>query len=272
MKKFSFLCFLIISILTSVLPTEANERFYYRFAGKMGGKVQVELCFERFSGGGDNTVAGYIYYPQSQHPTPILIVGHVDKANWFYMKEFLPDGKVTGTIRMKIIDGKTTSVPQIVEGEWESPKTGVIFSMTALTSPYNNEKTKIFLPKWYDFPLQYESPDKIGREYSYDLLRNKGEMEKTGTAIYSGAGKNMIHFNITNIVNGDIADGKSDKGRPAVLNGSSFTYTNVNGCDYAFKATFFKKFVVIRTLPDSDGTGCFGARASFDGIYIKIKQ
>lgn len=272
MKRYSFVILLISCIVSATLPAKANERVYYRFSGKMGGKVPVELCFERFRSGGDNTVAGYIYYPQSKLATPILIVGSVEKGNWFYMKEFLPDGKVTGTIRMRIIRGNVSNVPSIAEGEWESPSTGASFSLTTLSSPYNMEKTKNVLPKWYDSPLQYDSPDQIGHEYSYNLWRKRDETGKSGTAKYSAAGKNKIHFNITNVVNHNIAEGESEKGRPAVLNGSSFTYTNVNDCDYAFKATFFRKFVVLKTLPESDGFGCFGVGTSFDGVYIKVKQ
>lgn len=270
--KYSRFRLLIVSLLLTVLPAKANEWVYYRFTGKLGDKVPVELCLEKFSSGEDDTVAGYIYYPQSKQPTPILIVGFVDNENWFYMKEFLPDGTVTGTIRMRISGGKSSSVPIIAEGEWESPKTGARFSLTTLTSPYNMEKTKMFLPKWYNSPLQYESPDQIGHEYSYNLWRDKEETGKNGIAEFTAAGKNKIHFNIINVVNYNIAEGESDKGRPAVLKGSSFTYTKVNDCDYAFKATFFKKFVVLKTLPESSGLGCFGMGASFDGVYIKIKQ
>jgi hypothetical protein len=70
----------------------------------------------------------------------------------------------------------------------------------------------------------------------------------------------------------DDAHTRRNAGRPAVLNGNKFVYKNVNECGYGFSATFFPRFVVLRTITDWDTTGCFGAHSSFDGVYIKTKD
>jgi hypothetical protein len=70
----------------------------------------------------------------------------------------------------------------------------------------------------------------------------------------------------------NIAEGKSEEGRPAVLNGNVFEYRNVNECGYGFKATFYPKFVVLSSITEGETLNCFGAFSAFDGIYIKVKK
>jgi hypothetical protein len=92
-----------------------------------------------------------------------------------------------------------------------------------------------------------------------------------GHITFRAAGKNKVHFECGNVVR-NIAEGRSDENRPAVLEGNTFEYRDVNGCGYGFRATFYPKFVVLKSITDGETLECFGAWSSFDGIYIKIKQ
>ena len=56
------------------------------------------------------------------------------------------------------------------------------------------------------------------------------------------------------------------------VDGNVFEYREVNECHYAFRATFFRRFVVLETISGSESTGCFGLSASFNGVYIKVKK
>jgi len=80
-----------------------------------------------------------------------------------------------------------------------------------------------------------------------------------------------VHFECANVVR-NIAEGKSEEGRPAVLNGNVFEYRDVNECGYGFKATFYPKFVVLDSVTEGETLDCFGVWSSFTGIYIKVKQ
>ena len=80
-----------------------------------------------------------------------------------------------------------------------------------------------------------------------------------------------MYFDCANVVH-NIAEGSSKEGRPAVLNGNTFDYLNVNECGYGFRATFYPKFVKLTTITDRESLDCFGANSAFDGIYLKVKQ
>jgi hypothetical protein len=92
-----------------------------------------------------------------------------------------------------------------------------------------------------------------------------------GHITFRAAGKNKVYFECANVIN-NIAEGRSDDGRPAVLKGNRFEYREVNECHYGFSATFFPRFVILKTITDYETLGCFGAHSAFDGVYIKIKQ
>ena len=70
----------------------------------------------------------------------------------------------------------------------------------------------------------------------------------------------------------NIAEGQSDPDRPALLRGNMFEYNDVNECGYGFRATFYTRFAFLETITGNESLGCFGMGASFDGVYIKVKQ
>ena len=135
---------------------------------------------------------------------------------------------------------------------------------------FMSNKEEVPVTKYFD----YEDPQNIGREYSYSIYNpNYGSM-MGGYVKFRGAGKHKLHFEVCNTP-GNIAEGKSDPDRPAVLGESTydyFHYDDVNECGYSFSAYFFKKFVVLKTTSDQESLGCFGRGIAFDGVYIKTKQ
>ena len=234
-----------------------------RYDAKLDGRISVFIVFQRNEAG---TVAGYIYYPNTKNPAPIMIVGRATNYNGvdiYSLSEFQPDGKVSGFISLQHSgDGRWDDK---VEGTWTNPKTekqmkitDVVFSRTC--------------PKWFTRSLLTpEDPGNIGREYSFQQWRQGYDDYMGGHITFRAAGKNKVHFECANVVR-NIAEGKSEEGRPAVLNGNVFEYRDVNECGYGFKATFYPKFVVLDSVTEGETLDCFGAWSSFTGIYIKVKQ
>jgi len=234
-----------------------------RYDAKLDGRISVIIVFQRNEAG---TVAGYIYYPKAKNPAPIMIVGRATNYNGvdiYSLSEFQPDGKVSGFISLQHSgDGRWDDK---VEGTWTNPKTekqmkitDVVFSRTC--------------PKWFTRSLLTpEDPGNIGREYSFQQWRQGYDDYMGGHITFRAAGKNKVHFECANVVR-NIAEGKSEEGRPAVLNGNVFEYRDVNECGYGFKATFYPKFVVLDSVTEGETLDCFGAWSSFTGIYIKVKQ
>ena len=252
---------IVILFLCAMLQTtKADVDGEYQFEGTLGDKIPVVITF---CVNGDGIAVGEIYYPKAKNPAPILIVG--EALEWGYsMNEYQNDGTITGCLSFKIEED--AAGPYMTEGTWTNPKTRKEF-------PLKNMKcvsTSVDVPKFLD----YEDPQNIGREYSFKIW-NEGAQDYMGGHIsFRGAGKHKLHFEVGNVRH-NIAEGRSAPDRPAVLGDYTydyFNYENVNECGYSFSAHFFKRFVVLKTTSDYHSLDCFGAGASFDGVYMKIKQ
>jgi hypothetical protein len=220
----------------------------------LNGKIPVRVAFEVDA---EKTAAGEIYYPKAKNPAPILIVGYKMPDGDYYLREFNSKGEVTGIVHVERKAGKFS-------GYWTNTRTEEGLRFTNLRT--------IAFPKACGGKLLPEDPAHIGREYRYSFYHTGMKEMMGGTATFKGAGKNRIHFDISNVP-GNIAEGKSEQGRPAVLHGNQFVYNNINECGYGFKAIFYKQFVVFETTSDyGTTTDCFGAHTTFDGVYIKVKE
>ena len=234
----------------------------YRFDAKLDGRIPVNIVFQRTD---DDILAGYIYYPKAKTPAPIMIVGSVvqygDKL-YYHLDEYQPDGIITGNIHLETpVEYDYFSK---MEGTWTNPKTEKQMQMADLH--YSQE-----MPTWFtESLLTPEDPGNIGREYSFQQWNPNYQDMMGGHISFRAAGKNKVHFECCNVRH-NIAEGRSDDGRPAVLKGNMFEYYD-SDCDYGFRATFFPRFVVLETVTKASSYDCFGAGATFDGVYIKIKQ
>lgn len=241
---------MVFSLLTADAQT-IKER--YAFEGTLDGKTSVRLAFEVNA---SKIAAGHIYYPKAKHPAPIMIIGYKHANGMFHLNEYQADGEITGSLSLTISGGKLT-------GQWTHPRTEKDLTFTNMRS--------ISFPKGFGGLLTPESPNKLGHYYNYNKYHTGMRALMGGNVTLKAAGKNRVHFDISNVP-GNIAEGKSAPGRPAVLQGNTFTYTNVNECGYGFKAIFFPRFVVLESTTDYETMGCFGAHTAFDGIYIKTKD
>lgn len=233
----------------------------YRFDASLDGKYPVTIVFQRND---DDIIGGYIYYQKAK--VPILIVGSVMKyedTEYYHLNEYQPDGIVTGNI---LLSRNVNDEDQHDwQGTWTNPKTRKEMTLTAIS--YSR-----IVPKWFTKSvLKPEDPGNIAREYSFQEWNIGSEDYMGGHISFRAVGKNKVHFECCNVRH-NIAEGSSEQGRPAVLNGNKFEYRDVNECGYGFRATFFPRFLVINTITDYPTLDCFGANASFEGVYIKTKQ
>ena len=236
---------------------------FYRFDAKLDGRILVNIAFQQTD---NDIIAGYIYYPQTKTPAPIMIAGTVVKygqQEFYMLEEYQADGTITGSITL--LRPKNDSWNNL-SGDWTNPKTQKQMKLTDISS--SREK-----PEWFDGTLlKPEDPGNIGREYGFKVWDWRADCWMGGNITFRAAGKNRVHFDCSNVRH-NIAEGRSAADRPAVLRGNTFEYRHVNECGYAFRATFFPKFVVLQTTTETaEALDCFGAGASFNGVYIKVKQ
>ncbi len=245
---------LIVVGLIFGLTAEAQKIVQrYAFEGTLAGKTPVRLAFEVNA---EKIAAGAIYYPNAKNPAQILIVGSTLEPNSFHFREFQDNGYVTGSMSFQIKNGRLT-------GTWTNPKTGKQLAFTGMRS--------IAFPQGFGGKLVPESPDHIGKEYEYSFYNENYKADMGGSVSFKAAGKNRVSFYVSNCPQ-NIAEGESEKGRPAVLSGNYFKYLNVNECGYGFEAFFYPRFVILRTVTDFESIHCFGLNATFEGAYIKTKE
>lgn len=260
MKRFLTL----VTMLMLALAVSADILGEYSFEGTIGDNIPFEV---KFCVNGDEIAVGEIYYPKAKHPAPILLVGSMEEGSEFcYMREYQSDGTVTGILTFCIVDDGTADGVRVTNGVWTNPRTGKELKMKKVRM----NDGFVDIPSYMD----YEDPQNIGREYSYSLWNRHYNAMMGGTVKFRGAGKNKLHFEVSNSPH-NIAEGKSESNRPAVLGEAThdyFYYNNVNECGYGFSAHFFKKFVVLKTTSGPETLGCFGMGTTFDGVYIKVKQ
>ena len=235
----------------------------HHFYAKLGGRIPVTIMLQKNDEG---IAAGYIYYPKAKNPAPIMLAGNVinyDGTDNYNVAEYQADGTITGFIHIehKAIDQYDNKV----EGTWINPKTQKELTLDDMR--YSHDAVKWFTKSL----LTPEDPGNIGREYSFQLWDVKYNSMMGGNITFRAAGKNKVHFTCSNAQH-NIAEGGSSKERPALLNGNTFEYYDLNECGYGFRATFFPRFVVLKTLTGYGSTDCFGMGASFDGVYIKVKK
>jgi hypothetical protein len=233
-----------------------------RFDAKLDGRIPMNIVFQRTE---NDIVAGYIYYPKAKTPAPIMIAGKVyqygDKLI-YHLDEYQSDGVITGNITLQT--SLEWEYPYKIDGTWINPKTEKEMRMTDMT--WSQE-----MPTWFTKSLLTpEDPGNIGREYSFQQWNPNYQDMMGGHITFRAAGKNKVHFECCNVRH-NIAEGHSADDRPAVLKGNTFDYYN-SDCDYGFQAYFFPRFVVLETVTKASSYDCFGAGATFDGIYIKVKQ
>lgn len=254
---------LLIVMLLSVVGAHADVIGEYSFKGTLGDRTPVEI---RFCVNGDEIAVGEIYYPKAKNPKPILIVGSKNESGSYNMDEYQEDGTITGSIFIEIGGEGTVGGVYVEKGTWTNPRTGKSLPMKNMRATGETlEVTKY---------LDYEDPQNIGREYQYSIWNPSYQSMMGGTVRFRAAGKYKLHFEVENARH-NIAEGKSEPNRPAVLGETThdyFYYENVNECGYGFSAHFFKKFVVLKTTTGYGTLSCFGMGASFDGVYIKVKQ
>ena len=222
--------------------------------------MSVVIAFQKNT---DGIVAGYIYYPKAKNPAPIMIAGTVSRdgsGEYYLLNEYQADGSVSGIINLSgsVDEGR-------LEGAWVNPKTQ---KQMKIAEPYISHEAV----KWFNKSLLVpEDPSNIGKSYAFQQWNESYKSIMGGQISFKAAGKNKVHFDCGNTAH-NIALGKSAAGRPAVLRGNVFEYNNVNECGYGFRATFFPRFVVLTTTSAPATLKCFGMGASFDGIYVKVKQ
>jgi hypothetical protein len=209
-----------------------------RFSGTMDGKIEVVMTLH---GLGD-IVRGTITYKKSGKP--IIVLGTWNEDGTFFLREYQPDGSVSGILSGNAGDGKMV-------GTWSSPT-----SEKELKLALNQEGDVAADTKW---PFEAKN---IGGEYSYSY----GEDGGAGSLSASVVGQ-KVKFSI-NCVTGApafrIADVEESEGE---LVNNEVRY-KMPDFDCEFVIQFFDGFAAISHIDEKYDCG-FGMGAGIEGMYLK---
>ncbi len=251
MKRLLFTLMTVFCAVTAMQAQEIVER--HAWEGTLNGKIAIRLAIEVND---DGIVAGSILYPKAKNAAPILVVGSYYEGGMFYLSEYLADGRITGHMGFEVKNG-------LPVGNWTNPK-------TEQSLPFKSMR-KIAFPKGFGGKLTPEDPGNIGHEYGYMAYSAPYNDYMGGHFSFKAAGKNKVHFEACNAPR-NIAEGKSEPGRPAVLDGNHFIYHDMNECGYAFEAFFYPQFMVARDVSEFETYNCFGMGVTLSGVYVKTKK
>ena len=113
----------------------------YRIDAKLDGRISVNIVFQKDEKG---NVGGYIYYPRARRPAPILVKGTVSKrggTDHYSLKEYQPDGSITGEISLSIKSDEYY-YGGTISGEWTNPQTKKSMKLDSLV--FSRE-----MPNWF---------------------------------------------------------------------------------------------------------------------------
>ena len=112
----------------------------WRYDGKLDGRISVIIALQ-YNDAGD--ARGYIYYPKTKKPEPIMLNGDYKREGNVYsfnVNEYLPGGRISGYLRFKHHQGGGWD--DLVEGTWTNPYTEKQMQLTDVTISHE-------CPKWF---------------------------------------------------------------------------------------------------------------------------
>jgi hypothetical protein len=211
------------------------------YAGKLDGKIEVDV---QVHGLGD-VARGTLTYKKSGKP--ILVLGAFHTDGTFFLREYQPDGNVTG-----VLSGIEKT--QKLTGSWYAPGTDKEMKLELAAVTVQEEGTVAW---------PYAAQQVVG-EYGYHY----GKDGPRGSIVVKQAG-DKVRFAIE-CVNGAPGHNMAMiEEAEAVLTGSELHY-KMPEMDCEFKIQFFDGFAVVSHVDER--TDCeFGNGAGIEGDFVKLK-
>ncbi|MBP5498223.1 MAG: hypothetical protein J6X81_02490 [Muribaculaceae bacterium] len=250
--------FLIAVIVAMICPAlRADVLGEFHFEGRLDNRIPISLTF---CVNGSYVVVGEITYTHV-NSTPILLVGDTDvNLESFSLREFLPDGTVTGMLSFKIDLETGEDYPVLYDGIWTNPRTGQTFKINVEDAACHAD-----FSQFYD----YASESDIKGEYAYKIWDKNLNRMVTNTATFSESVNHAVAFSFRCHEFGDVSLAtKPDAPVQLIpMTYDSFYKKDFDETGLGVEAQFYKKFVVVRTARNGEDVKCFAG--SVDGVYFK---
>jgi hypothetical protein len=223
--------------LAAGLVTKTN------LSGKIDGKIEASLELYQ----ADDVIRGTITYKKSGKP--ILVLGNAGENGTIFLREFLPDGKISGGMSGELDDKKFS-------GSWYGNDKDLKLEMNV-----TNQMEDVEWP--------FDVSGSVAGEYAYHYPEEStGDPGAAGTLKVKQSG-NKITFSF-DCVNGPPAYSIATvEDTEAVLDGNRVD-VKLSGLDCAFSIQFFKGFAIVHQK--NGYIQCeFGNGAGIEGQYVKVR-
>jgi hypothetical protein len=229
----------------NTMALAAEGQSHSTYTGKIGGKIEASLDLFRT----EQILRGTITYKKSGKP--IMVLGTRGEGNTFFLREYLPDGLITGVMSGEMKDDE-------ISGTWFGTGKGQELKLEmALT----NLEAETAWP--------YASSGSVVGEYGYHYPAvSTGDPGANGGLRIKKSGDQYI-FSIE-CMNGPpgyhMAVVEDVKG---TLEGDEINFT-IPDFDCQFVIRFFEGYATVEPIELSVDCG-FGMGASIEGEYVKLK-
>jgi hypothetical protein len=230
---------------TTDAPEGDPDTWQETYQGTLDGKIQVEMALTGQIG---KSTRGTITYKSTGKP--IMVLGYFSGDGNFFLREYQPDGLVTGVLSGSSKNGK-------LEGSWYSKGKELKLSMTTQTAsksavwPYNL-KGSIAGEYAYHYPDEGEDPGAAGNL----TVKVKGDQVTFAFDCITGPpGYHMATMEET---------------EATLEDGNLIRYSNSEYGECAFEIRFYQGFASVTHVDEKYDCG-FGMNAGVEGDYVKIR-
>jgi hypothetical protein len=238
------------TLMPNTMALAAEYQQIAHYTGTIGGKIEAKVTMRRLYG----VARGTITYKKSGKP--ITLIGRMEEdsegSGTFFMREFQPDGLVTGVLSGSLKDGSLT-------GNWYGTGDGKELSLNLADTgeepdgsewPYD-VKGSVAGKYGYHYPGDKEGNP--GAEGVLTVKQNGDKITYTFDCVTGGPGYNMAMMEDTE----------------GTLEGNEVRFSSTEYGDCAFVIRFFDGFAVVEHEDGKYECG-FGHNASVEGEFVKL--
>lgn len=224
----------------------ASEGRASTYAGKIGGKIEATLMLHRLG----SVARGTMTYKSSGKP--IAVLGKVEEDGTFFLREYLPDGLVTG----------------VMMGHMKGDKLSGTWNGTAKENDLQMEMTRTQMESDEDWPYFPLTASTAG-EYGYHYPAMAGNAGAAGGIILKHKDERWT-FSIDCVTGPPGYRTASIEETEAEVVGDMEIHHTLADGDCQFVIRFFDGFAVVEHVGEHYDCG-FGMGAGIEGEYLKLR-
>jgi hypothetical protein len=234
------------TMMPNTMALAAEYQRFEHYDGTIDGKIAVNMVIRVLQG----TARGTITYKKSGKP--ILLLGRMEDNGTFFLREFQPDGLVTGVMSGTTKDGK-------ISGKWYGTNNDKEYVLQLRRTDDGSPDTE------WPYDVKGTVAGKYGYHYPKDSEGNPGA-EGLLTVRQSG---DKVTFTFDCVTGGPGYNMAMMEDTEGILEGNEVWYSSTEYGECAFVIRFYDGFTIVEQEEGKYDCG-FGHNAGVEGEYVKL--